>query len=173
MLATTFIVVATACATAPQTASDRSTLEAKAYSTLNEMTARDPHLHGLLYQSAGYIVLPEIGKAGYGVGGAWGRGVLFQHGVPVGFITLTQASAGFQVGAQSFAELIVISDPYALANVKAGKFELGGNISAVVITAGASAAARFAHGVAVFQMPRGGLMVEASVAGQRLNYSGG
>jgi hypothetical protein len=46
-------------------------------------------------------------------------------------------------------------------------------MSAVVLTTGASVAARFVNGVAVFQMPRGGLMVEAAIAGQQLKFEGG
>ena len=33
-------------------------------------------------------------------------------------------------------------------------------------------ASMFANGVAVFQLPKTGLMVEASVAGQKLDYQG-
>lgn len=173
MLAATFVVAASACATAPKTATERSTLESKATSTLHEMIARDPHLDKVVSSSVGYIVFPEIGKAGLAVGGAFGRGVLFEHGSAKGFVKLTQASYGLQAGAEGLAELIVFSDPMAVAKVKSGEFELGGNMSAVVIKEGAAISARFVHGMAVFQMPRGGLMVEASIAGQHLSYEGG
>jgi len=170
---TTFLVVcAVGCATAPKSGGEQQALINDANATLASMTTRDPGLHDLLARSAGYVVFPGIGKAAWGVGGAWGRGVLYENGQPHGFVQLTQASFGFQGGAQKLAELIVFSSNDALNNLKGGKFELGGNLSAVVVTTGAAAAARFANGVAVFQLPKGGLMVEASVAGQRLDYSG-
>jgi len=167
------MLAATACATAPKTATERYSLESEATNTLHQMIARDPHLDNVVSHSAGYVVFPEIGKAGFGVGGAFGRGVLFEHGKPKGFVKLTQASYGLQAGAEGLAELVVFSDRMAIAKVKSGTFELGGNMSAVVIKEGAAISAKFVEGVAVFQMPRGGLMVEASIAGQHLSYEGG
>jgi hypothetical protein len=38
------------------------------------------------------------------------------------------------------------------------------------VTAGASADARYRNGVAIFTMAQGGLMLEASVGGQRFAY---
>ena len=172
-LVTTFLVgCAVGCSTAPKSSGDRQALISKANATLAQMVARDPGINDLLNRSAGYVVFPGIGKAGLGVGGAYGRGVLYEHGRPEGYVALTQGSFGLQAGAQSLAELIVFSDNNALAKLKGGKFELGGELSAIAITTGAAAAVRFANGVAVMQLPETGLMVEASVAGQKLDYQG-
>jgi lipid-binding SYLF domain-containing protein len=173
ILTATFVVAAGACATAPQSASEQHTLQAKATTTIGEMTAKDPNLHTVLSHSTAYVVFPEIGKAGFIVGGGFGRGVLYEHGTPTGYVKLTQLSGGLEAGAQGMAELIVLNDPSAVAKVKAGEFTLGANLNAVVVRTGAAAAARFVDGVAVFQMPRGGLMAEASVSGQKLSYEGG
>ena len=43
-------------------------------------------------------------------------------------------------------------------------------MSAVALTAGAAGAARFEGGVAVFQLPKGGLMAAAAINGQKLNF---
>ncbi|MGE3458052.1 MAG: YSC84-related protein [Kofleriaceae bacterium] len=159
-----------ACATAPKTVEERQSLEQQARTTLQEMLVRDPGLEGLLDAAAGYVVFPDVGKAAAVVGGAWGRGVLFENGRPSGFVELSQGSIGAQVGGQSMSELVVLRDRYAVARLKNEPFELGANASAVAIKAGAAASATFADGVAVFQLPRGGLMVEVSVAGQKLNF---
>jgi lipid-binding SYLF domain-containing protein len=169
---TAFILCMAACATAPKTEADRQSLAIKASGALSQMVARDPGLRGLIDRSAGYAIFPSIGKGAYGVGGAWGRGVVYEHGVVVGYTTLTQASFGLQAGGQSYAQLIVFSDPYSLGRLKRGNYELNGSVSAVAVTAGASGVARFSDGVAVFQMVNGGLMVEAAVAGQKLDYQG-
>ena len=169
----TFLMVAlAACATAPSTTSSRANLESRARATVQEMTARDPALQDLLNHSAGYAVFPEIGKAGFVVGGAFGRGVLFEHGGPNGFVSITQGSFGAQLGGQTLSELIVFRDRFAVDRLKTGSFELGANMSAVAITAGAAASARFTDGVTVFTLPRGGLMAEISVSGQKLSYQG-
>ncbi len=159
-----------ACATAPKTESGRQSLEASAKTTLQSMEARDPGLSPLLASAYGYVVFPEIGKGGFVVGAAYGRGVLFEHAHPTGYIELNQASIGAQLGGQTFAELIVFRDRFAVDRLKAGQFELGANASAVALTAGAAGAASFTDGFAVFTVPQGGLMAELSVSGQKLNY---
>ena len=169
-----FLVVAlAACATAPSTTEARDNLKSRALATVQEMTARDPGLQDLLDHSAGYAVFPDIGKAGVVVGGAYGRGVLFEHGGSSGYVSLTEGSIGAQLGGQTISELIVFHDRFEVDHLKAGSFQLGADASAVAITTGAAAAARFTDGVAVFALPRGGLMAEISVSGQKLNYQGG
>jgi hypothetical protein len=49
--------------------------------------------------------------------------------------------------------------------------QFGANASAVALSEGASDAARFQDGVAVFTQAKGGLMFEASVAGQRFIFT--
>ena len=164
------IVGSAACATAPKTEAGRRDLEAKAAETLQDMRARDSALQAVLDSSAGYVVFPEIGKGGVIVGAAYGRGILYEGGRAVGFVELNQGSIGAQLGGQTFSELIVFRDPFDIARLKGGKFSIGADASAVVLTTGASASARFVDGVAVFTVPRGGLMAELSVTGQQLNF---
>jgi lipid-binding SYLF domain-containing protein len=159
-----------ACATAPKTEAGRRDLEASAAATLQNMRARDPGLQNLLNSAYGYVVFPEIGKGGVVVGAAYGRGVLYERGRPVGFVELNQGSIGAQLGGQTFAELIVFQNRFDVERLKTGDFSLGANASAVAITAGAAASADFSEGVAVFTLPRGGLMAELSVSGQQLNF---
>jgi lipid-binding SYLF domain-containing protein len=159
-----------ACATAPKTVSERNDLEASADATLTSMTARDPGLADLLGSAYGYAVFPDIGKGGVIVGAAYGRGVLYEHGHPIGYLELNQGSIGAQLGGQTFAELVVFRDRFAVERLKAGTFELGANASAVALQAGAAASATFTDGLAVFTLPHGGLMAELSVSGQKLNY---
>ena len=51
-----------------------------------------------------------------------------------------------------------------------GNFEFGAQASAIAVTAGASADAAYSDGVAVFTLPKGGLMYEASIAGQKFGF---
>jgi lipid-binding SYLF domain-containing protein len=160
----------TGCATAPKTASEQSSLEARANATIDEMTARDPALTDVLRRSAGYAVFPDIGKGGALVGGAFGRGVLYQNGRMTGFVKVEQASIGAQLGAQTFAELLVLQDDATVNRLKSGQLTLGADVGAVALTAGAAARAQFAGGVQVFLLPRGGLMAELTISGQRIEY---
>lgn len=164
--------VAIACGgAAPKSAEQRNTLEDRAELTVRTMTSRDPSLRQVLDSAAGYVVFPEIGKGGLVVGAAHGRGILYENGRSSGFVELRQASIGAQAGAQTFAELIVFTDPADVQEVKSGTYDLGGSASAVVLSAGVAAATDFSDGVAVFVLPRGGVMAELSITGQQLRYS--
>jgi lipid-binding SYLF domain-containing protein len=158
------------CATAPKSSSERRSLEARADATLDTMIARDPGLRDVVDRAYGYAVFPEVGKGGLLVGGAYGRGIVYEKGRKVGFVELNQASIGAQLGGQTFSELLVFRDRAALEELKGGDFEIGAGASAVVLTKGAATGARFERGVALFVLPRGGLMVDVSVTGQQLNF---
>ncbi len=51
----------------------------------------------------GYAVFPTIGKGGFIVGGAHGKGRVYEHGKYIGNTTVTQLSVGFQAGGQACA----------------------------------------------------------------------
>jgi lipid-binding SYLF domain-containing protein len=160
-----------ACGGAPKTSSERVSLEESARGTLTAMQQRDPSLRNHLMNARAYVVFPSIGKGGAIVGGAFGRGVLYELGQPTGYVELTQASLGAQLGGQSFSELIVIRDVDTLQNIKRGKFDMGADASVVALTAGAAGSTSLDKNTTVFVMPRGGLMADISVSGQRLKYT--
>jgi lipid-binding SYLF domain-containing protein len=130
----------------------------------------DPSITAFLKRAPGYVVFPGVGKAGLGVGGAHGKGVLFEGGKPMGKAELTQLNIGAQAGAQKYGELIVFETEKDLAKFKEGKFAFSGQVSAVALKSGAAATAHFSNGVAVFTHAEGGLMYEASVGGQKFSY---
>jgi lipid-binding SYLF domain-containing protein len=130
----------------------------------------DPGMKALLERAPGYVVFPKIGKAGLGIGGAHGDGVVYQQGKPIGKAEVTQVTVGAQAGAQKYGEVIVFETQANLAKFTEGKFAFSGNVSAVAVKSGASANARFTNGVAVFTEGEGGLMVEASIGGQKFSY---
>src|SRR5262245_25315938 len=125
-----------ACGGSPKTAAEQQDKFREANATLQSMLTRDPSLRPLLDQSAGYVVFPSIGKGGLVVGAAHGRGVLYEHGRPTGFVTLDQGSLGAQIGAQTFSELVVFRYAYDIAKLRGGSYSIGGNVSAVALTAG-------------------------------------
>jgi lipid-binding SYLF domain-containing protein len=141
--------------------------DAKAQEAIAEFKGKDESVQRFFDKSAGYVVIPTVGKAGFGIGGARGKGILYEGGAPTAVITLTQLSFGFQWGGQAYSEFIFFEDATALENFKRGNYELGAQASAVAVTAGASADANFNGGVAIFTQAKGGLMYEASVGGQK------
>jgi lipid-binding SYLF domain-containing protein len=166
-------LVVTACGSAaPKSETDQYRLQDQAAAALQSMLTKDPSLRPILDDAAGYAVLPDVGKAGLVVGGAHGRGVLYEKGGRfVGFVELQQASVGAQAGAQAYTELVVFRDYRDVLRVKGSTYTMGANLSAVVLTAGAGAEAQFNNGIAVFVEPKGGAMAELSLNGQRLKYA--
>jgi len=145
-------------------------LRAQSKQAIDDFKRTDSSLGTFFANSAGYAVFPDVGKGGFIVGGARGKGMVYEKGNPIGRATMTQASIGAQVGGQTFAEVIFFESPGALSDFKAGKFEMSADVSAVAAAEGASKSAKYKKGVAVFTLPKKGLMVQASVGGQKFNF---
>jgi len=159
------------CTTAPQSASGRSDLEAKAKATVAQFKESDPSLSETFFKNAkGYAVFPTVGKGAVGVGGAYGKGVLFEDDTIVGYCDLTQGSIGFQLGGQAYSEIVFFENEQVLKSFKAGTVEFAAQASAVAAAAGAGANAKYENGVAVFTLSEKGLMYEASIGGQGFDY---
>ena len=156
------------CAGVPKSQAGRDQLKSDATATQQKMVAEDPSLQAAIDRSAGHIVFPEISQGGFVVGGAGGKGVIFERGMPAGYAELSQASIGAQVGGQKYAEMIIVEDKATLDRIKTGMFDLGGEASAVVLRQGAAAGATFKNGVAVVINPIAGAMVSASITGQQI-----
>ena len=159
-----------ACRTAPATEGGKAGIEQEAAAALAKARATDPTLVSNFDGAAGYAVFPSVGKGAVGVGGAYGKGVLYERGRAVGYCDLTQASIGFQLGGQSYTEIIVFENQDSLTAFKEGRFRFGAQATAVALKSGAGANAKYTDGVAVFTMNESGLMYEASVGGQKFNY---
>jgi lipid-binding SYLF domain-containing protein len=145
-------------------------LISEAIQTREMFKNRDPGVAKFFEHSAGYVIFPGIGKGAVGIGGAHGNGVVFEKGRPVGRASVTQISIGAQVGGQEYAEVIFFETPAALARFMSGKFEFSGAVSAVALKSGASANAKYQDHVAVFTATKGGLMLEASLGGQKFSF---
>jgi len=139
----------------------------KAQEAIADFKEEDPSVQRFFDAASGYVVIPTVGKAGFGIGGARGKGVLYEDGAVTAVVTLTQLSFGFQWGGQAYSEFIFFEDDVALNDFKRGNYELGAQASAVAVTAGASTDANYNSGVAIFTQAKGGLMYEASVGGQK------
>ena len=145
----------------------------------------------LLKTAYGYAVFPTIGKGGVGVGGAFGKGRVYEKGKYIGDTSMAQITVGFQLGGQAYSELIVFENQNSLKQFTAGNFEFGADASVVAITAGAGAKASttgagagasagkkdattaggYYKGMATFTVAKGGLMYEASIGGQKFSYT--
>ena len=129
-----------------------------------------PALKPYFKKAKGYAVFPNIGKAGIGIGGARGKGEVFEKDEVIGSTSITQLSIGLQLGGQAFSQIIFFKDKKDLERFTQGNFEFGASASAALITEGANASADYSDGVAVLTFSKGGLMYEASIGGQKFSF---
>lgn len=146
--------------------------KANAQVVIDRLLEADPSMQRFFDAAAGYVVLPNVGKGGFGVGGARGTGLLWVDGEAIAEVTMTQLSIGFQAGGQAYTEFIFFEDEKTLNTFKAGNFEFSATASAVAITEGISTDAAYESGMAIFTQAKGGLMYEASVGGQKFKVEG-
>ncbi|KLV06468.1 hypothetical protein ABT56_08780 [Photobacterium aquae] len=146
-----------------------------------------PETQPFFHSAYGYAVFPSVGKGGFWIGGAYGTGTVYQNEHVTGHAKLYQLSLGLQFGGQAYSEIIFFQDQRAFKRFTSGNFDLDAQASAVALTEGAQAKAgtaglsassgehhmdaSYTNGVAVFTFAKGGMMIEASIAGQKFNYT--
>lgn len=145
-------------------------LEKESKEALDKMLAESPKLESFKNKAYGYAVFPKITKAGLGIGGAAGNGIVYKANGIVGSSKLKQASFGLQAGGQQYSEVIFFENKESFEHFTNDKLKFDAQASAVAITKGASIDAAYHNGVAVFTRVKGGLMYEASIGGQHFKY---
>ncbi len=136
-----------------------------------EFIQTDGMMSSLFNNAYGYVIFPNVGKGAIGIGGAAGNGIVYERGTIVGKAQMKQVSIGFQWGGQAYREVIFFENKSALDRFKDDKIEFSAQASAVAATAGASANVKYTEGVMIFTQQKGGLMYEASVGGQKFDYT--
>jgi len=173
-LTTLLIILLMAVFASPLSAFEPNTsdkLELDVARAIIDIKNADPGIETYFENAAGYAVYPSVGKGGFVVGGAYGKGVVITNDQVSGLTTMTQASIGLQIGGQKYSQFIFFKDQVALEHFRRGNFEFGAQASAVAITKGASADVDYNQGVAIFTHASGGLMAEGSVGGQQFSYT--
>jgi len=130
----------------------------------------DPSIKKWFDNAYGYVIFPNVGKAGLGVGGAFGNGIVYINNTAIGRAHLSQLSIGFQAGAQGYREVIFFENKSNMDDFKENKLTLSAQVSAVLVVLGAAANINYSNGILIFTQPKGGLMYEVSVGGQTFNY---
>jgi lipid-binding SYLF domain-containing protein len=152
----------------------------------------DAGASNMLNSAYGYALFPTIGKAGFVIGGAYGKGRVYEQGKHIGDTAMTQATIGFQLGGSGFSQVVFFEDKRSLAEFTNGNFEFGAEAQATALTAAAGASANtsgssatasggknnaaigsggYNKGMATFTITKGGLMFEATIGGQKFSYT--
>ena len=121
-------------------------IDARVESTLAFMQERYPSSIDLVNKATGMLVMPVVTEAGFGLGGAYGRGALQVGGTTVDYYSAASLSGGLQIGAQQYSHVLFFMTDEALrdfrqsdgwvagANVNYAIRDQGDTISAETLT---------------------------------------
>lgn len=126
-------------------------------------------------RAKGIVVIPELVKGGFILGGSGGGGVLLGYDADRGgwsypaFVTLGSITFGFQAGGEVSEIIMMIMTEDGLDAMMGDEFKLGGDVSVAVGPLGAGAKAQTAD-VLAFSRTKGlygGLNLEGAVVATR------
>ncbi len=172
MILCALAVMPAGCSVAPKKLS-RPVLKAEVDEAVSIFKEKDPGIQRFFDDSYGYAVLPKVFKGAFWIGGAYGRGQVYERGQMIGYCDMKQATLGFSFGGEYFREIIFFRSKDELGRFMSGEYTFSAQATAVAATTGAAAKADYRDGMAVFITSDKGLMVDASLGGQRFTYAPG
>jgi lipid-binding SYLF domain-containing protein len=114
-----------------------ATLNSDGQKTLNRLYADVAAAKAIGDKAAAVLVFPKVTKAGFGIGGQYGEGVLLKGGKPVAYYSTAGLSTGLQAGAQTYGYAMFFMNDAAIGALnRAEGFEVGVGPSVVVIDEG-------------------------------------
>lgn len=127
----------------------------------------------LVENAAAVLVFPNVIKAGMGIGGEYGEGVLLVRGRPIDYYNTVSASFGFQLGAQSRSIIIVFMTEEALVGFKrVDGWKVGVDGSVTLVNVGASGSvdtSRIGSPIVGFIFDGKGLMYNLTLEGSKIS----
>ncbi|CTQ34090.1 YSC84-related protein [Jannaschia rubra] len=95
-----------------------SRIDGRVDAAFNFMYDTLPDTQVLAGKAAGILMMPVVTQAGFGFGGAYGRGALRIDGVTVDYYSVASASVGLQIGGQQYSHALFFMTQPALANFR-------------------------------------------------------
>lgn len=122
---------------APAMAASAAELSRDGNQALQGLYAKVPAAKTIGAKAKAVLVFPKITKAGLGVGGQYGDGVLLKGGKAVGYYNTSGISSGLQAGAQQYGYAMFFMNEAALKALDStAGFEVGVGPSIVVMDEG-------------------------------------
>lgn len=144
-------------------------LKQEVEATLKMIEEAHPQFKHSMDQAYGYAIFPSVGRAGLVVGGAYGKGEVFEQKKLVGYAGIVQLTIGVQVGGETFDAVVLFADKEGLDRFKQGKIGFAANAGAVIVKAGAEATTKY-QADKVYIFSQGGLLIEAAIGGQKFVF---
>ena len=126
-----------------------------------------------LEKAKAVLVFPDVVKAGLIVGGEYGKGALRHGGKTMGYYSIASASFGLQIGAQSYAIVMVFMNDEALVKFRDSKgWEAGVDGSVAIAEWGTGKdinTQNFDDPIVGFVLDNKGLMAGISLEGSKIS----
>jgi lipid-binding SYLF domain-containing protein len=171
-LAVAGVVLASLLAGAPSFAAPKADIEATSDAALRHFYDLSPRHHELVDKAAGVLVFGKVTKAGVGVGGEFGEGVLKVGGATTQYYSITSASVGLTLGVGEHSEVILFMTQEALDKFTASSgWSIGGDASVAVVRSGAGgeySTAVLAKPILGFIFGEKGLLGDLSLEGSKV-----
>ena len=158
----------------------KEVLDLQVKNTIQAFNAKVPGAEAFLNNTQGYLVIPNVYKAGFIVGGSYGEGALLvktaekkPDGKPVfkiaDYYSILSASIGFQAGAQKQSLIIAFLTPHALQSFQSSnKWKVGVDGSIAIFNVGGTidlSTVDFKKSIVAFAFGNQGLMAGISLDG--------
>lgn len=153
-------------------AASAAALDADARATMDKFFYSVSGARELANKAEGILVFPSVVKAGMGIGGEYGEGVLYIRGAANAYYNVVSASIGFQLGVQSRSVIIMFMTADALRQfrrTKGWKVGVDGSIAIITVGAGGSIdTQRITSPVVGFVLDPKGLMYNLTLEGSKI-----
>jgi lipid-binding SYLF domain-containing protein len=166
------LAAASAVASGPVAAASAFEIDTKASLALDRLLGQSETARAVADRAVAVLVFPDIVKAGFGLGGQYGEGVLRRGGVSAGYYNIASASFGFQIGAQSYSQALFFMTEDALAWLDEVKgFEIGADANVAVVNEGMAfdaSTSTLQDPIVAFVFGQQGLMAGATIEGSKI-----
>lgn len=159
-------------ATAPSFAATKAELDASANKAMKHFYTLGSKNKELAGKAAGILVFPSVTKAGAGVAGEYGEGVLRVKGKTVDYYSVSSASVGATLGVGSHSEMIMFMTQEALDKfLESNGWSVGADAAVSVVTQGAGGeydTATLGKPILGFVFSQKGLIGDLSLEGAKI-----
>jgi len=151
----------------------RQSLDTDVNATLTRLFATVHGASELVASARGVLVFPSVIAAGFWLGGQYGQGALRIGGQTSGYYSITAASFGFQIGAQSKAIVMLFMTQVALDEfTRSQGWAAGVDATVAVLKVGANGnvdTSTATSPIEAFVLTNAGLMAGVSLEGTKIS----
>ena len=172
LFAAVFVCAVSISTPSPAEAATAEQIEDDVNETLHSFVDQIGGARALANKAVGILVFPSIVKAGFGIGGEYGEGMLIVDKKPAGYYNIVGASFGFQLGVQERSVIIMFMTRDALDQFYSLQgFKIGVDASVAIITLGAGGSIdtdKITQPVIGFVLDPKGLMYNLTLEGSKI-----